>query len=324
MFGKDGMDRMDRMNDMNDMNDMDRMDGMDVPGGKEGWGGVRRIGAKFGLLGAGALLGGALVMGVPAFAAGPGSTAASTPTPRATSAPSKYCQAYEQTLASKLQVSQSDLESANQAAIQAALQQAVADGTLTQAQADAMVKRLTSNGAHLCPGFGRAATGPNQGAAGKIRQAVVAAVASKLGMNATTLQQQIAGGQTIVALAGQHQLSQSDLNTLILATVKSQLDSAVSAQTITSAQEQTMLDRITKQVNAGQYGAIGLAAHKRGAAPTATPSASSSSATPGADSGTGVASGPGSAVASSSDTSATDSGVVESSGVASDADGGNG
>src|SRR5579884_1998857 len=84
---------------------------------------MRLILGGMGLLLIGGIIG-SLVVALPAIAAGQFGNA-TTPTP----APDKYCQTYEQTLAKQLGVSQQQLEQANQAALKAAIQQAVADGS---------------------------------------------------------------------------------------------------------------------------------------------------------------------------------------------------
>src|SRR5690348_11950432 len=90
---------------------------------------MRLIVGGIGLLLIGGVIG-SLIVALPAIAAGQQNNA--TPTP----GPNKYCQTYEQTLAKQLHVTQQQLEQANQTALKAAIQQAVADGKLTQAQAN--------------------------------------------------------------------------------------------------------------------------------------------------------------------------------------------
>jgi hypothetical protein len=110
-------------------------------------------------------MGGALMMALPSFASGPVVGAAvtvprqETPTPGASPSvtPTQqqkmaYCQTFERTLADKLKVSQTDLANAQKAAIHAALQQAIADGTITQAKASAIEQNVAQNG--FCSGMG--------------------------------------------------------------------------------------------------------------------------------------------------------------------------
>jgi hypothetical protein len=169
-------------------------------------------------------------------------------------------------LAKQLHVTQQQLEQANQAALKAAIQQAVADGKLTQAEANQIEQKIAANGSFCHPGaFG----GRGHGAFGEYgkslmqaRQAVVTAVAAKLGISADTLKTDLKNGQDIVTLASQHGVSKSTLNSTILSTVQTQLKDAVNAGTITSQQSQQLQTMITNQVNAGNYGIVGLAKPK--------------------------------------------------------------
>lgn len=217
---------------------------------------MRLILGGMGLLLIGGIIG-SLVVALPAIAAGQFGNA-TTPTP----APDKYCQTYEQTLAKQLGVSQQQLEQANQAALKAAIQQAVADGKLTQAQANQIEQKISANGNICHLGFfgdkGHGPFGMHGGDLGQIHQAVVTAVAAKLGISTDTLKSDLKNGQDIVTLASQHGVSKSTLNSTILSTVQTQLKDAVNAGTITNQQSQQIQTMVTNQVNAGHYGVVGL------------------------------------------------------------------
>ncbi|GAC1447364.1 MAG: hypothetical protein PVSMB4_02600 [Ktedonobacterales bacterium] len=224
---------------------------------------VRRIAGALGLLLVGGVLGAAVVVAGPVFAANQSSGARTSVT---ATGPAKYCQIYEQTLESKLNVSQQQLESANQAAINAALAQAVKDGKITQNQANMIQQKVAAHGTNVCANLARLAGG-HRGDHGsrdfgpalkQARQAVVNAVATKLNLAPDTLRADITGGQSIVTLAGQHGVNQSTLNATILAAVKTQADAAVKNGQLTSEQESQALTFITAQINAGHYGIVGL------------------------------------------------------------------
>jgi hypothetical protein len=218
---------------------------------------MRLIVGSIGLLLIGGVIG-SLIVVMPAMAAGHQNSTTPTPTP----APSKTCQIYEQTLAKQLGVTQQHLEQANQTALKAAIQQAVTDGKLTQAQANQIEQKTAANSSvcHLGDvGSGRhSSSGTHNGAFTQARQAVVTAVAAKLGISADTLKTDIKNGQDIVTLASQHNVSKSTLNSIILSTVQTQLKNAVSAGTITSQQFQHLQTVVTNQINAGHYGIVGL------------------------------------------------------------------
>jgi hypothetical protein len=228
---------------------------------------VRLVAGIVGLLAIGAVLGAVISTAVPALAANQG---AGTRTAVTSTGPQKYCQVYERTLETQLKVSQQQLESANQAALDAALQQAVADGKLTQAQATQIEQGLAKHDANVCahlaglaahhPGApGAHGPAPAQGRfLDQARAAVVQAVATELHLTPATLKADLAGGQNIVALAAQHGVTQAQLNTTILASARTQLDSLVTAGTITSAQESKVLAALGTQLAAGNYGLVGL------------------------------------------------------------------
>lgn len=227
---------------------------------------ARRIVGALGLLLVGGVLGAAVVIAGPVFAANQSND---THTQTTATGVAKYCQIYEQTLESKLNVSQQQLESANQAAINAALAQAVKDGTITQTDATKIQQKVAANGTNVCANLARFAGGHRGGPGGAVgreygpalmqaRQAVLNAVAAKLSLAPDTLQADITNGQSIVTLASQHGVSQSTLNATILAAVKTQADAAVKAGQITSDQESQALSFITAQINAGHYGIVGL------------------------------------------------------------------
>ena len=217
---------------------------------------MRLIVGSIGLLLIGGVIG-SLIVALPAIAAGQQNSSA-TPTPT----PNKYCQTYEQTLAKQLGVTQQKLEQANQAALKAAIQQAVSDGKLTQAEANQIEQKIAANGNVCAIGHGGFFGGRGHGEYGKTlmqaRQAVVTAVATKLGISADTLKTDLKNGQDIVTLASQHNVSKSTLNSTILSTVQTQLKDAVSAGTITSQQSQQLQTAVTNQINAGNYGIVGL------------------------------------------------------------------
>jgi len=181
---------------------------------------------------------------------------------------SKYCQLYERTLENTLNISEQQLKDANTAALKAAVQQAVTDGKLTQAKADALLAKVnTAVSGDVCSRLGSKLNG-GKGlgfGGGKIGQglkqgqaAIVAAVATKLGLTTDVLTADIQSGKTITDIATAQKVSTADLNTTILTTVKSELDKAVAAATLTQANADKALQMITTAVNAGHYGLVGL------------------------------------------------------------------
>jgi len=232
-----------------------------------------------GVVGAGLLLAG-LTVGVifggsfQAFAAGNNLVGATT---QPTTSQGQYCALYEQTLAKDLGVSQSKLQSANQSALQTVLDQMQKDGKITAAQKAKLEARLAKSGSNPCAALAAARghhgrpNGPAQQALMNAHTAVESAVASKLGISTTTLESDLASGQTIAQIAQSKGVALSDVNTVYENAVQAQLKQAVSNGTITQAQSNMLYTRIQSAVNAGHYPLLGHGhpAGPAGAAPAA-------------------------------------------------------
>ena len=191
-----------------------------------------------------------------AFAAGNNLVGATT---QPTTGKGQYCQLYEQTLAKDLGVSESKLQSANQSAMKATLDQMVKDGKITAAQESKIEARLAKAGAHPCAALAAARGhhgglhGPAQQALMNARTAVESAVAAKLNISTSTLESDLANGQTIAQIAQAQHVNLSDVNTAYLNAVQAQLKQAVSSGTITQAQSDMLYTRIQNAVAAGHY-----------------------------------------------------------------------
>lgn len=174
-----------------------------------------------------------------------------------------YCQLYEQTLLKNLPgVSQSQLEQANAAAIQAVIDQMAKDGKITDAQKSALEQKAAQLKSHPCAHLGalvghgagkHGAGGPagNLGADLKgARQAIVASVASAIGISPDTLNTDLANGQTLSQIAGAKLSAAHDA---YLSAVKAQLAQAVSSGKITQAQSDMASNAIQQAVSNGHY-----------------------------------------------------------------------
>ena len=192
----------------------------------------------------GALLGG----GVPALA----STGGSAPATATPSANQRYCQLFVQTLAKNLHVSQSQLDSATQAALRTTIQQAYKDGKITQAQETKLLNRVSQLDAHPCAAMGRM-YGHHGGAMANAHQAVLSAVAAKLNLSAATLQSDLASGQTLPQIAAARHVSLADVNAAYLSAVHAQLTTAVSSGAITQQQANQAYTKVQQAVANGRY-----------------------------------------------------------------------
>ncbi len=226
------------------------------------------IGKRFVAIGAAAILA-VTALGTAAFAATggptptPGTTtavapAASTPGASSTATPrTNYAQVFIQKLASALGIDQATLVAGIKKAEIDTINQAVANGDLARNQADTLIQQIQQSNSvlplgGLFGGHGRGnGVGPGVGARTPIvdQNAVISAVAGKLGLSVTDLQSQLTSGQTLASLAKAHNLQVQDLYDAAAAAAKPSLDAAVKAGTITQAQA----DQITQQLQSGQY-----------------------------------------------------------------------
>jgi hypothetical protein len=215
---------------------------------------VGLVGASMLLVGlvVGALLGG----GFSAQASAHGNAfATATPTPMA-AGDGKYCQLFEQTLANNLHVSKSHLDMATQAALRTTIDQARKDGQITDAQHTALMNDVNQLDAHPCTTLGRIAQQHARKASAALvgaHQAVLSAVATKLGLSPATLQSDLDSGKTVQQIAAAQHVSISDVNTAYLDAVRTQLNTAVGNGMLTKQQSSQSYSKIEQAVAMGHY-----------------------------------------------------------------------
>jgi hypothetical protein len=176
-------------------------------------------------------------------------------------------------LAQNLGISRSALDNGLKTTAQQQVAQAVSAGKLTQQQADKIDQRVQSGqfpfGAFL--GRGRGAGGNGQhtqnghnGQNGQNGAAVRAclgsaqqAAASTLGISLSDLQQARQGGESLSQIAQDHGTTVQALQSAIGDAVKSCLDQQVQAGTITSGQEQSLIQRLQNRLGAQPAGRHG-------------------------------------------------------------------
>ena len=173
-----------------------------------------------------------------------------------------YCQLYIQTLASDLGVSPDKLKSANQDAAQKVINQMASDGKITAAQKDRLTQRLQKYANSPCAfvaarAAGRGARNHLQQALAPARSAIESAVANALKISTTTLDSDLAAGQTIPQIATAQKINLSDVNNAYLNAVKAQLASAVSSGKITQPQSDAIYAKVQQAVQNGKYPLLG-------------------------------------------------------------------
>jgi hypothetical protein len=199
--------------------------------------------------------------GMPAFAR---STTTTNAQSHSSSTPAGYCQLYEQTLASQLHVSEANLESANSAALQTVINQMAKDGQISSKQQSLLQQAVREYGTQPCSHLTQLlqlanAKNRSDGSAALqqllsgARQSIEAPVAAAVGISTTTLNSDLAAGQTIPQIASTQHVSLSTVNKAYLGAVQTLLSQAVSNGYLTQSQSSALYSRITTAVNSGRY-----------------------------------------------------------------------
>jgi hypothetical protein len=175
--------------------------------------------------------------------------------------PSALCTDFLTHLSADLNTSQAALNAAYQKAIGEALADEVKSGKLTQARADAIMKRLAgkapcavANGLHPRP------------ALAAFHAALRSSEASALGIDEATLKADLGKGMTLSQIAAAQHVTEAQFRERVIAKLKPVLDAAVTNKKLTSAREQAIITRL-------QTGPIPLwdkPIQKPAATPTAT------------------------------------------------------
>ena len=136
--------------------------------------------------------------------------------------------------------SQAEINAAFQKAIAETLADEVKSGQITQAQADAIKKKLAGQSPCTLPS---PRTGGDK-ALGAFLEQYLAAAASALGITETQLQTDLKNGQSLSQVAAAQHVSEADFRAKVIAALKPALDKAVSDKKITAAQEQAIISRL--------------------------------------------------------------------------------
>jgi hypothetical protein len=164
-------------------------------------------------------------------------------------------QAFLNDLAGRLKVTPQQLSNALKGAFEDRIQAAVQAGRITQAQADAIKKKVEQGGAPPVFGFGQ---GPpvgapgfflHRGPGGPVR-AGFGAAAKYLGLNDKQLFQKLASGKSLADVAGDENKSVDGLKSAIRDAVKADLDAAVKDQRLTQTQENNLLSKLDSRLDA--------------------------------------------------------------------------
>ena len=216
----------------------------------------------------------ALAIGIAAVEAAP------SPSPSASAGTSSkdYAKVFVDKLAAILGLSSAKTQDALKNAELQTVDQMLADGRITQPQAQALKARINAGqglgpiggfGFRHGPGFGA------RGVMGDLMSAELNAAASALHMSTADLQNALRSGKRLSDLETQQKVSASAVTAAMKDAAKGVLDKAVKAGTITQAQEDSMLARIGngKLGGFGWRGGFRPYAPAPGQSPAATPAA---------------------------------------------------
>jgi hypothetical protein len=152
-------------------------------------------------------------------------------------------------LAAALQIQRSALDSAITSAGTSAADTAVQQGTLTQAQADALKARIQAGDLEALwdgrgGGSGKGSSGSQLGG---VKPAMLDAAAKALKITTTELQTQLRTGHTLAQLAQAHGTTEQAVTSAALTAAKTKLGEAVTNGTLTQTQADAIYAQLQQQ-----------------------------------------------------------------------------
>ena len=172
-------------------------------------------------------------------------------------------------VAKRLNVTPAELKAALKGASDDRIDAAVAAGKITKEQADAMKARTAKDGVpffggggHRGGGFGRWLR--HGGPPGHGGPASLDAAAEYLGLTEAELHTQLESGKTLAEIAKAQGKTVDGLEKALTAAMKTKLDAAVKAGTITQAQADDLLKRTTDHLDDLVNGKLGFHGHDGG------------------------------------------------------------
>lgn len=137
-------------------------------------------------------------------------------------------------------VKAADIPSLMQEVRKEAIQAALADGVITQAQADWMLANLNQRGFGF--GMGKRSMGD-----GLLRNYMIAALAKELNLSPEEVQARLAAGETLVQIALAKGVPAAELPNLMVRVRKAAIQAALQDGVITQAQADRMLNRLEQR-----------------------------------------------------------------------------
>jgi polyhydroxyalkanoate synthesis regulator phasin len=183
---------------------------------------------------------GAAIMAVAVAAA---QTASPTPEPTVKDSPANLAERYKEELASQLGISVDDLNTALTNTDVALIDQAVADGKLTQSEADKLKANIDDdNNLFPFPGI-------RKHVEMRLKYGLIEESASVLGVDESVITDGLKDGKTLAEIANDNGMSTDDFKAKLLAEVKSDLDTKVSNGDITQTQADRIYDGLSNNID---------------------------------------------------------------------------
>lgn len=178
----------------------------------------------------------------------------------ATTDMTRYCQTYEQTLESQLNVNQQTLEAANVKAIQATLAQMATDGQITQTEEQQFAAIASQLGTNVCANLNQqsimGALTSNSLLTSQFlaaRGALLGGTSKALKLDSATLSSDLASGKTVAALAQAQHVDLTSVESAYLDAANAFLTQDVTNGVITSAQKDAISAMLQKRVAQGHF-----------------------------------------------------------------------
>jgi len=156
---------------------------------------------------------------------------------------STACSNFMKHFAVEISKSQAEINSAFQKAIADTLADEVKSNQITQAQADAIKKKLANQTPCALPAAAPHGGG-NKAEIAAYMQQYVAAAASALGITEAQLKADLAGGQSLSQVATAQKVSEADFRTKLINNLKPTLDKAVTDKKLTADQAKAIVSRL--------------------------------------------------------------------------------
>jgi ribosomal protein S20 len=194
-------------------------------------------------------LAGTLVLGLALGLLSQSSLASAQTTPPADGSASSPVSRFLDNLAAALGIERTALDSAMESAAQTSVDAAVADGSLSQEQADRLTD-LAAQG-NYAPFFGGRGGPGGPGGPGRggpalhgVHEAAVSAAAQALGLSVDELRTALRDGQSVAELAAANSTTEAAVLSAALAAARGELDALVAAGTLTQEQADSAYQRL--------------------------------------------------------------------------------